>query len=88
MTTDAMPSGAWKYLFRAVDKTGRLIDFMLSDRRNMRAAHRFLGKALKTMRNWPPTSITTDKLGSYPKAIQRLQRDGHLSDDVTHRMSK
>ena len=26
--------GAWKYLFRAVDKTGRLIDFMLSDRRN------------------------------------------------------
>ncbi len=26
--------GSWKYLFRAVDKTGRLIDFMLSDRRN------------------------------------------------------
>jgi transposase-like protein len=32
--------GAWKYLFRAVDRTGRLIDFMLSDRRNTRAAHR------------------------------------------------
>jgi transposase-like protein len=29
---------AWKYLVRAVDKTGRLIDFMLSDRRNTRAA--------------------------------------------------
>jgi uncharacterized protein YecE (DUF72 family) len=25
--------GKWKYLFRAVDKQGRLIDFMLSDRR-------------------------------------------------------
>jgi transposase-like protein len=24
----------WKYLFRAVDKHGQLIDFMLSDRRN------------------------------------------------------
>ena len=67
---------------------GRLIDFMLSDRRNTRAAHRFLGKALKTMRNWPPVSITTDKLGSYPKVIQRLQRDGRLSLDVTHRTSK
>ena len=79
---------AWKYLFRAVDKTGRLIDFMLSDRRNTRAAHRFLGKALKTMRNWPPVSITTDKLGSYRKAIRRVQRDGHLPQDVTHRTSK
>jgi len=51
---------------------GRLIDFMLSNRRNTRAAHRFLAKALKTMRNWPPFSITTDKLGSYQKAIRRL----------------
>jgi hypothetical protein len=66
----------------------RLIDFMFSDRRNTRAAHRFLGKALKTMRNWPPISITTDKLGSYRKAIRRLQRDGHLSQDVKHRTSK
>jgi IS6 family transposase len=54
--------GQWKYLFRAVDKYGRLIDFMLLGRRNTRAAHTFLGKAVKTMRNWPPHSITTDKL--------------------------
>ena len=80
--------GAWKYLFRAVDKTGRLTDFMLSDRRNTRAAHRFLSKALKTMRDWPPISITTDKLGSYPDAIRRLQRDGQLSRNATHRTSK
>jgi IS6 family transposase len=38
--------GRWKYLFRAVDKHGRLIDFMLADRRNTRAAHRFLGHLL------------------------------------------
>ena len=80
--------GAWKYLFRAVDKTGRLIDFMLSDRRNTRAAHRFLGKALRAMRDWPPTSITTDKLASYPKAIRSLQHDGQMSKDVAHRTSK
>jgi transposase, IS6 family len=80
--------GKWKYLFRAVDKHGRLIDFMLSDRRNARAAHRFLGKALTTMRHWPPSSITTDQLGSYPKAIRRLQREGKLADDTKHRTSK
>ena len=33
--------GKWKYLFRAVDKHGMLIDFLLLDRRNTRAAHRF-----------------------------------------------
>jgi IS6 family transposase len=66
--------GHWKYLFRAVDKHGRLIDFMLMDRRNTRAAHRFLGKALTTMRHWPPSSITTDQLGSYPKPLAGFKR--------------
>jgi len=80
--------GRWKYLFRAVDKHGVLIDFMLSDRRDTRAAHRFLAKALTLMRNWPPSSITTDKLRSYPEAIERLKRDGQLSRDTRHRTSK
>ena len=78
----------WKYRFRAVDNYGRLIDFMLADRRNTTAAHRFLGKALKTMLHWPPSSITTDQLGSYPKAISRLQREGKLSDSTKHRTNK
>ena len=52
--SDARVGGAWNYLFRAVDKTGRLIDFMLSERRNTSAAHRVLGKALNTTRDWPP----------------------------------
>jgi transposase, IS6 family len=64
--------GKWKYLFRAVDKQGQLIDFMLADRRNTRAAYRFLRKALMTMSDCPPSSITNDKLASYPKAIRHL----------------
>jgi transposase-like protein len=80
--------GQWKYWFRAIDKHGRLIDFMLMDKRNTRAAYQFLGKALKTMRNWAPHSITTDKLGSYPQAIGRLQREGELSPQTEHRTSK
>ncbi len=80
--------GRWKYLFRAVDKHGQLIDFMLSDRRNTRAAYRFLRKALKMMSDYPPESITTDKLASYPKAIGRLQNEGLLPKEVVHRTSK
>ena len=84
----SVSGGKWKYLFRAVDKHGRLIAFMLSDRRNTNAAYRFLRKALKTMSDYPPSSITTDKLASYPKAILRLQNEGLLSKDVKHRTSK
>src|SRR5918995_102053 len=61
---------------------------MLSDRRNTRAAYRFLRKALKMMGDYPPSSITTDRLASYPKAIRRLQSEGLLSKDVEHRTSK
>jgi transposase-like protein len=80
--------GKWKYLFRAVDKFGQLIASMLAERRDTEAAYRFLRKALKTMSYYPPCSITTDRLASYPKAIQRLQREGLLPQDVEHRTSK
>jgi len=80
--------GQWRYLFRAVDKHGRLIASMLSDRRDTGAAFRFLRKALRTVRDYPPSSITTDKLASYPKAILRLQNKGLLPKDVEHRTSK
>ncbi|PVE21253.1 IS6 family transposase, partial [Microvirga sp. KLBC 81] len=80
--------GRWKYLFRAVDKHGRLIASMLSGRRDTGAACRFLRKALRAVSDYPPSSITTDKLASYPKAIRRLQNEGLLPQDVEHRTSK
>jgi len=80
--------GRWRYLFPAVDKHGRLIASMLSERRDAGAAYRFLRKALKAMSDYHPSSITTDKLASFPKAIRRLQNEGLLSRDVEHRTSK
>jgi transposase, IS6 family len=76
--------GRWKYLFRAVDKHGQFIASMLSDRRDTGAAYRFLRKALKAMGDYPLSSITTDKLASYPRAIQCLQREGHLRHELKH----
>jgi len=66
--------GRWKYSFQAIDKQGRLIEFLLAERRNTHAVHRFLAKALSAMRHWLPSFITIDQLGSYPKTIHRLQR--------------
>ena len=40
------------------------------------------------MSHYPPSSITTDKLASYPRAILRLQNEGLLPNDVVHRTSK
>jgi transposase, IS6 family len=52
------------------------------------AAYQFLDKALKTMPNWQPCSITTDKVGSDRRAIRPLQCEGKLSPGPQHRTSK
>ncbi len=61
---------------------------MLSGRRDTGAAYRFLRKALRAVSDSPPSSIMTDKLASYPKAILHLQDEGLLPNDVVHRTSK
>jgi transposase-like protein len=81
-------SGRWRYLLRAVDRHAHLVTSMLSHRRDTGAAYRFLRKALRVVHNHLPSSISTDKLASYPNAIQRLQDEGLLSKDVEHRTSK
>jgi transposase-like protein len=43
--------GKWESLLRAINKHGRLIDFMLSDRQNTHSAYLFRGKALNTLRH-------------------------------------
>ena len=52
--------GKWKYLYRALDKYGRTIDFMLSHKRDITAAKRFFKKVLKQCKHMP-SNITTDK---------------------------
>jgi putative transposase len=50
--------GQWRYLYRAVDKTGQTIDFLLTAQRDERAAMRFLTKAIR--RHGVPAKITID----------------------------
>jgi putative transposase len=50
--------GVWKYLYRAVDKQGKSVDFLLTAKRDMAAAKRFFDKALGA--NGDPNKVTMD----------------------------
>jgi transposase, IS6 family len=73
--------GQWKYLFRAIDKVGRTLDFYLSATRNAKAAKRFLAKALKRSKHDRPGKINTDKNPAYGEAIRELKKEGLLVAD-------
>jgi transposase-like protein len=70
--------GEWKYLYRAVDSKGNTLDFMLSAKRDARAAERFFRKALKASHNQSPRVINVDKNAAYPPAIDSLTADENL----------
>lgn len=52
----------WKYLYRAVDSSGQTLDFMLSAKRDAKAAKRFLKRALKARHTATPRVINVDKM--------------------------
>ena len=81
--------GEWSYLYRAVDKHGNTIDFYLSPTRSMKAAKRFLGKALNGLKDWEkPHVINTDKAPTYAAAIAELKAEGKCPEDTLHRQVK
>ncbi|MBA3947069.1 MAG: IS6 family transposase [Herpetosiphonaceae bacterium] len=74
--------GVWKYLYRAIDREGNLVDSMLSEKRDMEAAKRFFRQALEVA-GQVPERVTTDGHASYPRAIRET-----LGEEVTHRCNQ
>ena len=66
--------GAWKYLYRAVDKAGKTVDFLLTARRDKAAALRFFEKAIKA--SGIPEKVTMDKSGANKAAIDQINGRG------------
>ena len=60
--------GQWKYLYRAVDKAGSTVDFLLTAKRDRAAAQRFLARAIEG--NGLPTTITIDQSGANTAGIE------------------
>jgi transposase-like protein len=57
--TNVKVSGRWRYVYRAVDEYGQIIDVYVSRRRDMRAARRFFAYAIDA--HGEPEEIVTDK---------------------------
>jgi putative transposase len=65
--------GQWRYLYRAVDKTGQTIDFLLTEHRDEQAAKRFLTKAIR--RHGVPEKITIDGSTANEAAIKSYNEE-------------
>jgi putative transposase len=76
--------GAWKYLYRTVDKEGKTVDFLLTAQRDMGAVKRFFEKAMRE--NGVPEKIAMDKSGANKAAIDEI--NGALTTQITVRQVK
>jgi putative transposase len=72
--------GTWKYLYRAVDKAGTTVDFLLTAKRDRKAALRFLCKAVG--QNGTPEKITIDKSGANTAAIESYNNDHEAGIEI------
>ena len=71
--------GNWRYLYRAVDKFGKTVDFMLTKKRDQIAAKKFLRKAM--ISNGMPHRANIDKSGANKAALGHFNRPGFLTGE-------
>nr|WP_102924418.1 MULTISPECIES: IS6 family transposase [Streptomyces] len=74
-------NGKMRYLWRAVDQDGHVLDILVQDKRDARAAKRFFRKLLKDLQ-YMPRVVVTDKLRSYGVVTRQVM------PSVEHRSSK
>ncbi|GAA1531928.1 hypothetical protein GCM10009827_057120 [Dactylosporangium maewongense] len=64
-------NGIWRYVYRAVDQYGQVIDVLVSARRDAEAARRFFRRAL-SMLKVTPREVITDAAAVYPGVLDEL----------------
>jgi transposase-like protein len=69
--TDVRVAGRWRYVFRAIDQFGQVIDVFVSSRRNTKAAHRFFEYAIGATK-LTPVEVTTDQAPVDPAGLEDL----------------
>jgi transposase-like protein len=64
-------AGRWRYVYRAIDQSGQVIDVFVSARRDAKAARRFFERAIGATKV-TPTEVTTDQAPAYPAVLEEL----------------
>jgi IS6 family transposase len=64
-------NGVWRYVYRAIDQYGQVIDVLVSARRDAVAARRFFTRALATLKT-VPVEVVTDAAAVYPAVLADL----------------
>jgi transposase-like protein len=64
-------NGVWRYVYRAVDQHGQVIDVLLTVRRDAAAAHRFFTRAIRMLKVIP-SEVVTDAATVYPAVLDEL----------------
>ena len=64
-------AGRWRYVYRAIDQFGQVIDVFVSPRRDAAAARRFFEQAIGTTKR-APVEVITDKAATYPAMLEEL----------------
>ena len=64
-------AGRWRYVYRAIDQFGQVIDVFVSPRRDVKAARRFLEQTIGTTK-CTPAEVVTDKTAAYPAMLEEL----------------
>jgi transposase-like protein len=64
-------AGRWRYVYRAIDQFGQVVDVFVSLRRDAKEAHRFFERAMGASKV-TPVEVTTDKAPVYPAVLEEL----------------
>jgi transposase-like protein len=64
-------AGQWRYIYRAIDQFGQVVDVFVSRQRDAAAAHRFFQRAIGATKG-TPVEVTTDQAPVYPAVLEEL----------------
>jgi transposase, IS6 family len=64
-------AGQWRYVDRAIDQFGQVIDVFVSQRRDAKAARRFFERAVGATKV-TPAEVVTDRAATYRMVLEEL----------------